>query len=405
MPRSFSSYSLVALALATSLVSIGCGSPRERSGGTPPPGNCRCEGAVPEGTLSVACGATQCVGGIAGYACTGPNAAVTAPEACEIGDGGVIDPDAATGIDGGGRTTETTFTTFLDDTRLGLVHEIHATSPRDAWLVTDNGQVLHWTGGETTDAWSFGSAIRAVHALDATHVWVAGDYGTIATFDGVDSFNPASSPTSGPLFDTWGDSTRRFVAGQLWGELRVATGPDFDAYTPFEVEDGAGGRLSGDTHCVSGTSAGLWVCGEDALYGYDGSWHHIYGGSGFGTSAQPLRVIPVTDRLALSLDEEAVTLVTFREVALESGFGPVSLPIPPGVGDVGGPRLRGVWGNASEVWVVGTGGFVAHMTGYTDPFAIWRVIDVGTTRDLESITADAEALWIGGDSIVLRAER
>ena len=36
---------------------------------------CRCEGAVPEGTLSVACGQTQCVGGTAGYLCLGDNSA------------------------------------------------------------------------------------------------------------------------------------------------------------------------------------------------------------------------------------------------------------------------------------------------------------------------------------------
>ena len=383
----------------------GCGSARERGGSPPPPSGCRCEGSVPEGTLGVACGEMQCVGGVAGYACTGPNTAIAAPEACAIAaDGGVVDPPDAAPRDGGMRA-ETTFTTFLDDARLGIVHEIHATSARDVWLATDNGQVLHWTGGDTTDAWSFGDAIRAIHAIDATHVWVAGDYGTIAAFDGVDAFDRASRPTTGALLDTWGDATRRFVAGQLWGELRVATAPDFDAYVPFEVQDGFGGRISGDTRCVSGTASGLWVCGEEGLYGYDGSWHHIYGGSGSASLSEPFRVVPVGERLALSLDAEAVTLVTFREVALESGFGPVSLPIPPGVGEVGGPVLRGVWGTSSEVWVVGTRGFVAHMTGYTSPFADWRIIDAGTTRDLDSITADSEAIWIGGDSIVLRAER
>lgn len=298
------------------------------------------------------------------------------------------------------------FETFLEDPGLGLVRDAWSAGPRDTWFVTDNGQVLHWTGGTTVDSWRFGVALHAIHGTDDRNVWVVGEEGTIATYDGEESFVPVTGRvTYGPLLDTWGDAESRYVAGELYGDLKRASSPYFDSYTTFEVRDGRGSRLSGDTRCVAGTPSGLWVCGEDALYGYDGEWHHIFGGSGSASAGRPFRVAPVGGGLALALDEEAVTLVSFREVALSGGFGPVSLPIPPGVDPWDGARLRGVWGTASEVWVVGTGGYVARMAGYTSPAAAWERIDVGTTADLETIHADSGSIWIGGDSLVLRRDR
>ena len=315
--------------------------------------------------------------------------------------------DAGPGEVDAGVSSTPAFETFLEDSRLGLVRDIWSAGPRDTWLVTDSGQIVHWTGGTSPDAWDFGVPMHAVHGTSATDVWVSGGDGTVASFDPSDNtFVPARDrPTSGPLLDTWGDTETRYVAGELWGGLRYANAPYLDSYTTFEVEDGRGGRLSGDTRCVAGTSAGLWVCGEDALYGYDGAWHHIYGGSGSASSGRPFRVVPVNLRLALALDEQAVTLVTHSEVALSGGFGPVSLPIPPGVDVWDGPRLRGVWGDVNEVWVVGTRGYVARMTDYTSLSAYWERIDVGTTADLESVFADSESIWIGGDSLVLRRDR
>jgi hypothetical protein len=69
-------------ALAAMLLALpSCGSPRS-------PG-CRCEGAVPSGTLSVECGAMQCVGGTL-YSCTGQNAANVVGTSCTLppGDAG-----------------------------------------------------------------------------------------------------------------------------------------------------------------------------------------------------------------------------------------------------------------------------------------------------------------------------
>lgn len=319
-----------------------------------------------------------------------------------------IDPSgvdaAAPPVDGG--PPAPAFETFLDDTRLGVVSDVFTAGPRDTWFVTQSGQVLHWTGGTSTDAWNFGVPLHAVHGTDPRNVWVVGDDGTVAHYDGVDSFVPVSDTlTYGPLVDTWGDATRRYVAGELWGGLKAASAPYFDAYVTFEVEDGRGGRLSGDTRCVAGTAGGLWVCGEDALYGYDGTWHHIFGGSGSASGGRPFEVAPVSASLALALDDQSVTLVSFREVALSGGFGPVGLPIPPEVDEWDGPRLRGVWGTPSEVWVVGTRGYVARMRGYTSFSAYWERVDVGTTADLEVIYGDAESIWIGGDAIVLRRDR
>ena len=49
--------------------------------------SCRCVGRVAEGTLSVACGATQCLGGTL-YACTAANTATVVGTSCEASDAG-----------------------------------------------------------------------------------------------------------------------------------------------------------------------------------------------------------------------------------------------------------------------------------------------------------------------------
>ena len=58
--------------------------------------DCRCEGGVPEGYLSAACGESVCVGGV-GYVCTGVDMADFAPDACFAPDASVTDHDAGTG--------------------------------------------------------------------------------------------------------------------------------------------------------------------------------------------------------------------------------------------------------------------------------------------------------------------
>lgn len=71
----------VAFSLLLALSTLACEDPDE----------CVCEGTVPEGQLSVACGESQCIAG-AGYRCTGANTAVAFPAAC----------DSAADVDAGG---------------------------------------------------------------------------------------------------------------------------------------------------------------------------------------------------------------------------------------------------------------------------------------------------------------
>lgn len=78
--------------LITLVTFAGCTQERGRTEGET---DCRCEGDVPEGRLSVACGEMQCVAGAGGYLCTGPNTAVATPDAC-FGDGGPPPTDGGT---------------------------------------------------------------------------------------------------------------------------------------------------------------------------------------------------------------------------------------------------------------------------------------------------------------------
>ncbi len=363
------------------------------------PGGCRCEGRVPEGHLDIACGESQCVGG-AGYVCTGPNAAVASPMACEMPtpmpDAGMPSRDAMPPRDAA--MPEPRVMPFLEDERLGVVEDIHATDPDDVWFVTSSGTVLRWTGGTSPAAWDFGVPLHAIDGTDATNVWLVGDEGLIANFDGVDGFDPLSQHlTDGPLTDTWGDGDDRYVAGNLWGDLKRADAPDFSTYVTQDVLDEDGNRVSGDVTCVAGARGGLWACGADAVYGYDGTWHTVMSG-------QAIAIAPAGGKLAFALEPDVVTLIDFREVALGGAFGAQSLPIPPGVDFFSGETLRGVWGNDDEVWVVGTNGYLAVLRDYTNPIADWRVVDSGTTADLDSIEGDGESIWIGGENVILRLE-
>ena len=58
--------------------------------------DCRCEGGVPEGYLSAACGESVCIGGV-GYVCTGVDTADFAPEACLLPDASMPFADAGPG--------------------------------------------------------------------------------------------------------------------------------------------------------------------------------------------------------------------------------------------------------------------------------------------------------------------
>src|SRR5687768_11442905 len=105
-------------------------------------------------------------------------------------DGGMQPPpDAQIPIDSS-VSTHHVFTPFLDDARIGMVHDIWSASPRDVWFVTSTSQILHWTGGSTTNQWDFsGGAIHAVFGTSPSKVWVVGEDGLIANFDGKTGFD------------------------------------------------------------------------------------------------------------------------------------------------------------------------------------------------------------------------
>lgn len=358
---------------------------------------CWCEGTVPEGMLRVACGGSTCLGGT-GYRCTETGETVSFPAACSdagvAGEGGLPAVDSGSGgIDSG--TPALAWTVFLDDARLSAVRDIWSAGPRDTWFVTASGKVIHWTGETMPTSWDFGRELHGVYGV-RDDVWVVGENGTIGVFDGADQFDILSIPDDGTFYDTFGTEERRYVAGDVYGGLRSDT-PPFESYTPFEVGDGRGGTHSGGARCVSGTLQGLWVCTGDGVVGFDGEWHAIL-------DRPAVAVAPVSAGLAVAVEPTSAWLIDFRTVALSGGFGPHGLAVPTEVerGDV---RLTAVWGDATEVWIVGTGGYVGRMVGYTNPLASWQRIDVGTTRDLSSIHADAESIWIGGDSIILRRDR
>lgn len=117
---------------------------------------CRCEGAVPEGRLAVACGLTQCVGGTE-YECTGENAAV-ARGACGALDAALPDTDGGMGLDAGdagaerdagrlatddaGACTERTFYLDMDHDGFGDAAMSREACDAPAGYVLDDGDCV-----------------------------------------------------------------------------------------------------------------------------------------------------------------------------------------------------------------------------------------------------------------------
>ena len=65
------------------------------------------------------------------------------------------------------------------------LHDVYASSPRDAWAVGDHGTLLHWDGGRWTPRESgVGERLRAVAGNGPHDVWAVGDLGAAIHSDG-----------------------------------------------------------------------------------------------------------------------------------------------------------------------------------------------------------------------------
>lgn len=296
---------------------------------------------------------------------------------------------------------------FISDPDLGQVNDIWINGPQDIWFVADSGQIGHWTGGTGANKWNTGRVLNAVYGTPSGAVWVVGNAGYIADFDGTDGFDVVSQrPTNGPIVETWGSDQRRFLAGQFFGDLSYADMNGWASFSTFEL----GSDVEGDTVGVSGAGNSFWVASEDGFYGHDGTTlTELISGNTASGSISPIAVFALSQRAAFLLETDGVWLASPTELVLiEGGFGGANaIPSPPLVGSGGGPSLRDVWSDGTELWVVGTDGYIARIPDLTgDVFGLsWEIIPSGTTEDITAIAGTADNIWFGTQDAIRRIAR
>ena len=248
-------------------------------------------------------------------------------------------------------------------------------SSDDIYAVGDS-TVVHWDGA----SWlllEMPGVFRAVSG-DASHVYVAGDHGTLLVYDGV-TWQPAAV---GTIEDLRGVSSS--------GSLVVAVG----ANGTIVQDDGTGwvvGRTSSTANLLStwgSASDGFFAVGEaGTVLFYDGSvWRPLALGHGVtGPPNQTYSEVRGLPGVEIGI-RGTVDVATYDGAA----WSPVAVPTA--------ETIYGLWGSApDDVFAVGRNGTILHHDGLT-----WTVQPTPTTADLRAVSGiGPHDVYAAGDGSTL----
>jgi len=238
---------------------------------------------------------------------------------------------------------------------------VWGSSANDVFAVGSGGLIAHFDGA----AWSRMSSgtnqfLRAVWGSSATDVFAVGDGHTILRYDG-DAWRPMAVPAEASR----GDAR---ITG-IWG----SSGSDVFALAPDAILHFDGSGWTPMPSAVAPGLAAIWGAsasdvfavgdGGDVLH-YDGTtWSPMSIASG-GLPPLPFRAVwgtSASDVFAVGgIDEYSCCAVIFHYDGV--GWAQVAHPTDasPGPGVWYGESLRGIWGTAGELFVVGTGPTILH---------------------------------------------
>ncbi|MBI5499536.1 MAG: DUF4215 domain-containing protein [Deltaproteobacteria bacterium] len=251
---------------------------------------------------------------------------------------------------------------------------VAGSAPDDVWIVGDAGTILHWDGAVGSSTTSGTRALRGVWASSVSAAWAVGDAATILRWDG--SAWTAESPggATANFFGVWGSSADDVWAAGGAGTLVHRTGGVWAVVASGTTRElhGCWGSSSSNVFAAGfhGTvrrwEGASWVASatgsNDDLYGVAGSsagdaW--VVGDGGLILRWNGTRWTAAASGTAALL--RGVWAATAGAAWAVGGSGEIlawdgSVWAPDAGG--GSAALHAVWGNASDLWIAGSGGTV-----------------------------------------------
>ncbi len=240
-----------------------------------------------------------------------------------------------------------TISTYLDGE---VSNAIWGSSASDVWVAGDNGSMAHWNGS----AWTIVPAgttanLRSLWGTSANNVWAVGD--TITHWDGSAWTDAIGGGVS--LNDVWGSS-----ADHVWAVGAAGNVYRFDgsAWAPETLPPSAIGNF---TAVWGNSGTDVWVFGSSAsdVLRYNGTaWTSYLCGPGCPTRR-------VRDAGGNGIDIFAVG--DYGSVARWNGtvWTTETVPVRTTTSGVAYGDLSTVWSIGSAVWIGGTAGTLARRTG------------------------------------------
>jgi hypothetical protein len=257
-----------------------------------------------------------------------------------------------------------------DSSAWGDARAIVGTDEGDVWATTDTPDLLHWDGRAWSSSVTGSSGVlRGVWAGTATNAWAVGDAGAIVHWAGK-GWTVVASPTEEDLLvvsgavpnDLWAAGSQGTLlhwGGDAWS---IAQLPSLDQ--GWSYWDGTGwvptatpmSKVVWSSAWSTGTDdvsvAGVWTAGDRSSSGAGPALTH-WNGTQWSNSEQPYAGLG-----AWVAGRNDVWLVG---TTLGGGYRP---PLGQDIAHWdgmnwqeshagGSTHLRGVWGNAQEIWAVG----------------------------------------------------
>jgi len=265
---------------------------------------------------------------------------------------------------------------------VSYLFDVWGTDPEDVWVTGERGTVAHWDGS----SWSALVATPTTERLQCVwgsapdDVWAVGYAGAIVHWNG-SFWSPFTSGTTNRLESVWGTGPR-----DVWaiGENGTIVHWNGFAWSTF---------ASGTTDFFIGNAWGsgpadVWAVGGGGIVSH---WD--------GAAWSPSRIDGIGVLLGLwGSGPEDVWAVGGAAVAMAvpdqqivRWNGSAWTKISSGTTEL----LFGVWGSGpNDVWAVGDAGTIIHWTG-----TAWSASDSGTTEDLRDVWGSGpNDIWVVGQN-------
>jgi len=343
-------------------------------------------------------------GGEDGDGAGGPRDAGEDGAASDAGD----DADAGGEIDAGPPCTAGGWCyTTLPATDAGAMTLTDVWASHDeAWAVTKEGLVLHWTNDVWSVAFDAGVGLRAIRRDHEGTVWAVGNGGSIfrhAAGASEDAWSPVISGTTIDLVAICEGATDEASPQNLWIAGRYSilmrwtgegeSGPAWSVSSlgPIEINE------------IWCSQKNVWAVGLDQT-NYQSALYFSSGGEFAKVSGLPSTQFGRPFSAVWGASASDVWLADITKIVHGQGGDPLAWSTYD-VGDwlYGSPTDWDFWGDdPSDVWVVGRHGRIYHYDGTKLQLSVTSLQGVVMANNLHGISgASSDDLWVVGDDVAL----